>query len=1036
MLLSDLSVKRPVTAAVASALLLVAGIVAFLSLPVRQYPDIDPPVVTVETNYTGAAAAVVETRITQLLEERVAGISGIRTIESESRDGRSDISIEFQPGSDIDTAANDVRDRISGALDNLPDEADPPEVQKVEGGADVAIWLNLNAKGKSLTEMSDFADKFLEDRFASIEGVAAVRQSGGGRQSMRIWLDRSAMAARQMTPDDIESALREQNVELPAGRVESTSRNLSLRVERSFRTPEEFRQLVLRRGEDGYLVRLGDVARVELGPENPYAMFRGNGVPQIGLGIVPQSGANQLAMGNKVLEELKDVQRTLPPEYTLVVNFDRTRFIDAAINAVFETLAIAAVLVIAVIYLFLGSMRATLIPAVTVPICLIASFAVLALFGYSINLLTLLALVIAIGLVVDDAIVVMENIYYRAERGESGLVASYKGTRQVGFAVIATTAVVCAVFVPLMFTPGNTGLLFRELAVAVIAAVLLSSFVALTLTPALCSKIVKPDMKRRVLAQKVDRILGRVTAAYGRSLDGMIDRIWLIGGVCLLLVCSALLIGSSLKSELAPREDFGVAFVNARAPEGTSFQEMERSMLVVEQRLLPFVEDGTLRRILVRAPTAWGSAAAFNTGWVMATLHPWGDRDFTTEEVVGDLRRAISDIPSIRVGINSPGGLGGRGGKAINFVISGGTYEELAQARDALLAEAGTIPAIASLDADYQETTPQLLINIDTTRAGDLGVPVSRIGRTLETMMGSRRVTTYNVDGEEYQVILQAREEDRLTPSDLYGIYVRSDNNGQLIPLSNMISLRESADASSLSRFNRLRSITLSGDVAEGYTLGTALEELERAAFALPQVSSVDFKGESREFKEASSALLVVLGLTLLVVYLVLAAQFESFVHPGIIMLTVPLAIAGGLVGLVVMGGSFNLFSQVGIVMLIGLATKNGILIVEFANQLRDEGLSVREAILESSRRRLRPILMTSVATVVGAVPLMLATGAGSAARAEVGTVLVWGVSLATLLTLYLIPATYNRLARFSGSPMAVTNRLEAELRAEGQPAE
>lgn len=1032
MIISDVSVRRPVFAAVISILIVVFGLLAFSRLPVRQYPDIDPPIVSVETTYPGAAASVIETRITQIIEERISGIEGVRSISSSSSDGVSNISVEFYPGRDVNVAANDIRDRVSGVLDNLPEEADPPEIQKVDADARPIIFVNVASDTMSPLDLTDYADRLLADKFSTVDGVARVSISGGGRPAMRVWLSRSALAAYQLTTSDIEQALRRQNVELPAGRIQSTSRNLTIRVERPYQSADQFRQLVVKRGDDGYLVRLGDVAKVEVGPENPYTMFRGNGANQISLGIVRQSGANELDVGNAVNKLVEELNPTLPKGMSMVVSYDRTRFIDAAINAVYETLIVAAVLVVLVIYLFLGSLRATLIPAVTVPICLLGSFIMLASLGFSVNLLTLLALVLAIGLVVDDAIVVLENVHYRIEEGESPLAAAFTGTRQVGFAVIATTLVVCAVFVPVMFLTGDLGLLFRELSFAVIGALLVSALVALTLTPALCSKIMKPHVqgeKPRGMSAWVDARLAALTRVYGRTLSKVIGRGYTLAGVSALVVAGCLALGGGLKSELIPPEDSGIFFLNATAPQGTGFEPMKRQMIEIEQRLLKHQQEGLLTRLLVRAPGRFGATEDFGSGTVIGILPPWGERDFTTDDVVNKLRPELAGLPGVRASAFQPSGLGSFGGQAIQFVIGGGTYADLAKARDILIQKARAYPGIASLEADYEETKPQLLLNIDTTRAGDLGVSATDVGQTLETMMGSRRVTTYNKDGEEYQVILQAREEDRLTPSDLNGVYVRSSASNQLIPLANLISLKEKADAPELNRYNRLRAITLEGDVANGYSLGDALNFLETEARKIPEVQAIDYKGDSREFRNAGSQLPLIFGLTLIVVFLVLAGQFESFIHPAVIMLTVPLALGGGVLGLVIMGVSINIYSQIGIIMLIGLAAKNGILIVEFANQLRDQGLSIQDAAEQAAERRLRPILMTSIATIAGAVPLMVAHGAGAGARVAIGTVVVWGVLLSTFLTLYLIPAIYNKLARFTTSPEAVARQLREQLK-------
>ena len=1028
MILSDISVKRPVFAAVVSILLVVLGIVAFFRLSVREYPDIDPPVVSVETNYRGASASVVESRITQPIEDRISGIEGVESLTSRSSDGRSNVTIEFSASRNIDAAANDVRDRVSGVLGNLPEEADPPEIRKVDADDQPIIWLVMTSTKLSKAQLSDYADRFLVDRFGAIDGVARVQVGGDARPAMRVWLSRTRLAAFELTPGDIEAALRRQNVELPAGRVESVSQNLTVRVDRSYQTVADFSGLVIRRGADGYLVRLGDVARIELATENPYSLFRSNGQTAVGMGVVRQSGANTLEVAANVKAELADIRKTLPKDVTVRLGTDSSQFIAAAIDNVWTTLAEAAVLVILVIYAFLGSARATMIPAVTVPICLVATFIILWIFGLSINLLTLLALVLAIGLVVDDAIVVLENIHYRIEQGETPLVAAYRGARQVAFAVVATTVVVCAVFVPVMFISGNTGMLFRELAAAMIGAVALSGFIALTLTPMLCSRFLKREDSHNGFTHWVDQKFDRLGARYRALLLQVIYRPMLVGGAAFVFVIGCLGLGSTLKSELAPEEDVGNFQVIVNAAVGTGYDRLVVYMRQVEAALMEKVSKGDIRAIMVRAPNSFGASEDFSSGRVTVFLPAWADRSQSTRDVLEATQKALKGLPAVRVSATISSGLSRGRGQPIQFVIAGDTYDDLARARDKLLAAADENPGLVDLDADYKETKPQVLIDVDTVRAGDLGVSLSEIGATLETMMGSKRVTTYVDRGEEYYVVLQAEKADRVTPADLNGVYVRSNRGDQLIPLSNVVKLRNYADAGELGRYNKLRAITISGALAPGYSLGEALTWLETEAAGIPEITQVGYKGESLAYRQAGNAILGILGMTILIVYLVLAAQFESFVHPSVIVLTVPLAVGGGLLGLFVMGGTLNIYSQIGIVMLVGLAAKNGILIVEFANQLRDAGQPIAEAIVEAASRRLRPILMTSIATVAGAIPLMLSSGAGAAARGAIGTVVVWGVSLATILTLFVIPTFYARMARRTGSPNAVARQLDSEM--------
>ncbi len=1032
MKLSDISIQRPVFAVVMSLLLLVLGAMSFMRLTLRELPNIDPPIVSVEVTYPGASAAVVETRVTQILEDGLAGIEGIRTIQSSSRNGRSDVTIEFTLNRDIEAAANDVRDRVSRVMNRLPDEADPPQIAKVEADADVIIWLNMRSTNMDTMELTDYADRYIVDRLSSLDGVARVQLGGGQRYAMRIWLDPDAMAARGLTASDVENALRRENVELPAGRIESESRDFTLRVERGYQRPEQFAQVPLGRGDDGYVVRLGDIAKVELGPEERRAYLRSNGQPNVGLGIVRTSTANALDVARAARAEAEVIQQTLPEGTEIFVAFDGTTFIEASINRVYWTLAEAMALVFLVIWLFLGSLRAALIPAVTVPVCLVAAFIALYAFGFSINLLTLLALVLCIGLVVDDAIIVLENAQRRADLGEPPLVAAKRGTAQVAFAVIATTAVLVAVFLPVGFMEGNTGRLFRELSVALAGAVALSAFVALTLTPMMCSKLVRPHTKKTGFNAWINRQLGRVSSGYGRRVSHLVEMpsrklLVLVLGVMALCGLAAALLFARVPSELAPSEDRGRFFVMVDGPEGAGFDYTVGQMQQVEKIVLGQVGgDGPIERANSRVPRGWGGSEEMHTGHVIVFLRDWNQRKESTDEVVASLRSEFAKLPGVQARANAPGGLiGGRGGQRYQLVLGGPDYAELAEWRDRVLQRIETNPNILDADSDYKETRPQMRVNIDHLRAADLGVAVTEIGRTLETMMGSRRVTTYVQDGEEYYVMLQADRENRMTPTDLANTYVRA-SSGELVPMSNLVTLTEIAEPGNFNRFNRLRAITISAGLAPGYTMGEALEwTRQMVAEELPDYAQIDWKGETREYQEAGGAILVTFTLALLIVYLVLAAQFESFIHPFVIMLTVPLAVLGALIGLWITGGTLNLFSQIGIVMLVGLAAKNGILIVEFANQLRDEGRSVREAIAEASAVRLRPILMTAAATIMGAVPLVVAGGPGSASRATIGVVIISGVAFATLLTLFVVPAFYALLAPFTRSPEALARKLE-----------
>ena len=1037
MLLSDTSVKRPVFASVISILLIVFGLVAFSRLPLREFPDIDPPVVSISVNYPGASASVVETRITQIIEERIAGIGGVRFINSRSRDGQADISIEFNVNRDIDAAANDVRDRVSSVADRLPPEADPPEVEKADADDDVILWLNFASQNMTTPELTDYANRFLVDRFSAIDGVARIQVGGARDYAMRVWLDRRALAARGLTAGDVERALRAENVEAPAGTLESGPVSYTLRIDRSFRTAEDFANLVIAQGE-GYLVRLKDVARVERGTVDDRTMFRGNGEPMVGLGIVKQSTANTVDVAKSAKELMNELNATLPEGMQIYLSFDSSVFIEASIREVWTTLGIAVVLVTLVIFLFLGSFRTTIIPAVTVPVSVIATFIVLYSLGFTLNLLTLLALVLAIGLLVDDAIVVLENIHRRMqEEKETPLVASYNGARQVGFAVIATTLVLMAVFIPITLMEGNTGRLFTEFAVTIAAAVGFSSLIALTLSPMLASKILKPHSESRSgplagFIQGIDTTLDKIRDGYSRIFDFLVRRPIAIALATLAIMAGSWFLFQDLDSEYAPREDRGGFFISVRGPEGASFEYMERYLDEIERRLLPYTESGEISRLLIRAP-GWGGG--YNQGNVVAVLEDWDERR-PADEIINEINAKMSDLPGIRGFAMMRQGLAGGGGKPVQFVIGGPSYEELVVWRDTFLAaiEADN-PGIVDIDWDYKETQPQYRIQINYERAADLGVTVAEIGTTLETMLGSRRVTTYLDNGEEYDVIVEGIRSEQNTPTDVQNIYVRSARSGELIPLSSVVTLQPFADSPTLNRYNRVRAITIDADLAPGVTLGTALDGMERIARdVLPTEATIDFKGQSLEFRSAGASIAFVFVIGLLIVFLVLAAQFESWIHPLVIMLAVPATLAGGLLGLWLTGQTLNIYTQIGLIMLIGIAAKNGILIVEFANQLRDEGKDFDTALKQAALARLRPILMTGLTTAAGAVPLIITSGAGAETRIAIGVVILFGSLAAVTVALIVVPTAYTLLARRTGSPGDVTRRLEEEL-AEPAPA-
>ncbi|MCA3389999.1 MAG: efflux RND transporter permease subunit [Roseomonas sp.] len=1032
MVLSDISIKRPVFATVISLMLIVLGLASLYKMPIREYPKIDPPIIQVVTTYRGASAPVVDNQITEILEGAVAGIEGIKSIQSQSRDERSQITLEFRLTRDVDSAANDVRDRVARALARLPEQADTPIVQKVDGDSRPILWIALNSETLSPLDLTDIARRRIVDRLAIVEGVAQVLVIGERRFSMRIWLDRQALAARGLTVQDVEDAIRRENVELPGGRLESSARELTVRTDTRMSTPEQFRQVVVARGTGGAQVLLGEVARVEVGAEDTRGGYRINGRPAIGLGILRQSTANTLAVADGVKEELERIKPSLPPGVDAIIGYDESLFIAQSIYEVEHALMIALALVVGVIFLFLRSVRATIIPAVAIPVSIVASFIPMAVFGFSVNVLTLLGLVLAIGLVVDDAIVVLENIHRRIELGEDPLLASLLGSREIAFAVIATTLVLVSVFLPLSFMGGNTGRLFTEFGIALAASVLFSGLIALTLTPMMCSKLLRPHEGEGLLVRMTEPFFVAMNEALRWTLDKALRAPLLVMGGSAAMSLFAVVLFNALPKEFAPTEDRGVVIIPTTGPEGASFPYTVEHVMRLESLLQRYLDSGEAYAVFATVG-GFQRPAVGNIANVFVRLAPWNERERKQQAIAAEIFPLVAGVPGIRGFALNPPSLGQRGFQPpVQFVIGGPDYDTLIAWRDAFLEKARTNPRLLNLDHNFKETKPEVRVDIDRRKAADLGISIAAVGRTIETMMGSREVTTYVVGGQEYKVMLQAPESARLSPYDLQNVFVRTGTGG-LVPLSNVVTLSERARAQTLSRQDRVRAITITASLAPGYSLGEALDFLDRTAKeVLPQEARISYLGQSLEFRESSGALYVTFALALLVVFLVLAAQFESFVHPFVILLSTPLAVTGGLLALWVTGQTLNVFSQIGMVLLIGLMAKNGILVVEFANQLRDRGMSIRDAVLEASVVRLRPILMTSIATVLGAVPLAMATGAGAESRQALGVVIVGGITLSTIVTLYAVPALYLLLAPYTKPIGAIAAKL-AEL--EKRPA-
>ena len=1030
MFLTDISIKRPVFATVMSIILIIFGLVIFNKIAVRELPDIDPSIVTVRTVYKGASAEIVDSQITQKIEDIVGGTPGLATIDSRSEDGRSVVKMEFEPGVSVDEATNDIRDRVSRIIDNLPDNASRPEIFKTSEGNQVAIWLRLRSKNLNDLDLSDYASRYLKDYFSSVDGVGQIILSGEKEISLRVWINPSALSARDLTVSDIESVLLKENIELPAGRLESKRIDLNIKLDKNYKNVEDFKNLPIKRARDGSLVRLKDVARVELGPLNLRTLFKGNGDPVVGIGIYQQSNSNTIAVVDGIKKKLTEVKKDLPEGIQLDVAFDRSNYIRVAVNEVYVTLFISVALVVGVIYLFLGNLTSVIIPALAIPVSLISTFLLIYAANFSLNLFTLMALVIAIGLVVDDAIVMLENIYRRVEGGESPLIASYKGASQVSFAIIATTVVLIAVFVPLVFVKGIVGKLFTELALTLSFSIVISAFVALTLSPMLASKYLKVSHSKPNFLKKFDSYLDKFSNFYFETLLLLLYKkkeiiIFLVG-----VLISVIILFKITPKELIPPEDRGVFYVVIQAPDGSGFEYTKEKVENIEKIFLADLGKGLYREILVRVPGFQSGIDQVNTGFLIVLLEDWGKRKKFSSENLGGIFQQLNSFPGVKAFPIMPQGLrGGAGEKPVQFVLKGNTYEELIKWKEILKTEIVKNKNLVNVDDDLDLTKPQLKIKINADKAADLGVSVDSIAKTIETMFGSKEVTKYTKDGREYSVMLQADVKNRREPSNLNKVVVRS-SSGKLVPLTSVATFYEESTYTSLNRYNRQRAVTISARLVGGYTISEALNYLEGITKEkLPANARVDYKGESLEFKNTSSDIYFIFILALFTAYLSLAAQFESWRHPLTIMLTVPLAILGGIIGLWVIGSSLNIYSQIALIVLIGLAAKNGILIVEFANQLRTQGLQLKEAIIESCRVRLRPILMTSVATIIGVVPLIIATGPGAASRATVGIVIFMGMLFATLFTLYVIPVMYLIIGKNTGRMDAVEIELEKQLK-------
>ncbi|WP_313915108.1 efflux RND transporter permease subunit [Tahibacter sp.] len=1016
MILSDISIRRPVFATVVNLVILLVGVICYERLAVRLIPKVDTPVVTVATTYPGASAQVVESQITTPIEEQLSGIEGIDYIGSVSREESSQITVRFRLDRDPDSAAADVRDRVALARDFLPQESREPVVQKQEADAQPIIYLAFSSDRHTELEIADVAERLVKDRVQNIAGVAQA-QVYGNKYAMRVWLDPARLAAYSLTPADVETALRKQNVEIPAGRIESTQREFAVLSETDLKTPEQFGAIVLRTGADGYAVRIRDVARVELGADQARFRARYNGRTAVPLGVVKQATANPLAISEGLHTLLPEITRTLPEGMKVEIAYDSTIFIARSISEVYTTIAEAMVLVVLVIFLFLRSARATLIPIVTIPVSLIGAFAVMYLFGFSINTLTLLAMVLAIGLVVDDAIVMLENIYRHIEEGMPPMQAALKGSREIGFAIVAMTLTLAAVYVPLAFSTGRTGRLFIEFALTLAGAVIVSGFTALTLSPMMCSRLLKHSEKHGKAYEFGEKVLNGLQRGYEGGLRWSLRRRAIVFGAAAVVFAGLVSIFAFklLPNELAPSEDQGLVIGFGMAPEGATPDYTDGYAKQMEAMYAKM--DGVDRYFqIVGFPTVTQTV-----GFV--GLKDWSERA-PASTYQGMLFPQFMNIPGVLAFPVLPPSLGADDfGQPISFIVqTTGTWEDLEKISDGLLAKIRQNPQLTNADSDLKLNKPQLRIEMDRDKVATVGASVDEVGRTLESLLGGRQVTRFKRGSEQYDVIVQVDSEGRRVPEQLSSIYVHGADGG-MIQMANLVSANEAVAAKELNHFNRLRSATISAGLAPGYSMGEALTWLSGAVKQVAADAQYDFSGQSREFRESSSAFALLLALALVFIYLVLAAQFESWIDPLIILFSVPLAAFGGLACLVLVNwvaatglthqaGSWNIYTQIGLITLVGLIAKHGIMIVEFANQLQERGAKKSQAAFEAARMRLRPILMTTGAMVLGALPLAIASGAGAEARHQIGWVIVGGMSFGTLLTLFVVPVVYVLLAR------------------------
>ena len=1039
MFITELSIKRPAFSWVMSLILIVFGLFVFWKLPVRELPNgIQPPVVQVQINYKSASASIVDQEVTQVVEDVIGGAEGIKNIDSKSENGRSTINVEFDTSIDLDNAANDIRERVARIVDNLPGESDPPQILKRAAGFTTTMWLSLSSSTWSDLELGDYADRYLVDQFSSIKNVGRILVGGLRELSIRVWVDPIKLAANDLTIKEVELAMRGENISLPAGTLEADNIDLTLNLDKSYNDINSIKQLPIKK-TGNKVILLSDVANIEFGPVSEKTLFKSQTKDQInlktvGIGIYARSGASTVELSDDIKKRIIEVKKTLPDGLDLRVSFNRANYVEAAIEEVYKTLLIAFILVVLIIYLFLGNLKAVIVPAVALPVSLIASFLGLYIFGLSINIFVLLSFILAIGIITDDSVIMTDAIYRRIENGETPLVAAYKGSKQITFAIIATTLILVAVFLPLIFIEGISGTLFRETAIALSFSIIISSFVALTLSPMLASKFLTKRTSKKFLIKKFENIFLKFSNYYKETLEIAVYKTKTISFFIILIVVSSVLLFSFSKKELLPQEDRGAYLIIGFTDEGSSFEYTQEQAQKVEARLIPLLqaEDSPYSRFIMRVPGFGSSANSYNSFIIIALLDDWKNRKKGQQIVIREAIGKIVTLPQAIAFPISPQSIRvSNYNKPVQMVIYGSTYEELEEIQSKVIRKLRSNRNLSRIESDYNRNKPEVKLIIDQNKTKDLGVSTRSIGETLETLYGGKRITTFNKLGKEYPIIVQQYLSDRRNKEGISKIFVRSETNGKLISLANLVSFKEEGAAKELSRYNRQRAITISANISENYTLTEAIKFLEEVMADIAPENQITWKGESEEIKETSNELFIIFALALLTSYLVMAATFNSFIHPFIIFLTVPLAIFGGLVFILFLNSSVNIFSQIALIILIGISTKNSILIVDYANQIRTTGKNIDVAVKEACSVRFRPIMMTSLSTMIAMLPLIIGNigpGAGEGSRLAIGSTILGGMIISTFFTLYVTPSMYLALAKNTKRIDTIDLELKREL--------